>query len=85
MQSKKILRGQLKMTPTSVASMNFKTHEATQEFLDIYERDSPNLFPGAEMLLMNKTTETSFIGVSVYPNKEVRLASRNIAESHASG
>lgn len=37
------------------------------------------------MLFMIKTTETSFMGVSVYPNKEVRLASRNLAESRTSG
>ena len=73
------------MTPTNVVSMNFKTKQALQEFLDMYEKDSPTLFPDAEMLLMIKTTETSCMGVSVYPNEEARLASSNLAESRTSG
>ena len=73
------------MTPTNVVSMNFKSKEAMQEFLDMYERDSPTLYPDAEMLLMIKTTETSCMGVSVYPDEEARLASRKLAESRTSG
>ena len=56
-----------------------------QEFLDMYERESPTLFPDAEMLLMIKTTETGFMGVSAYPNEEARLASSSLAESRTSG
>ncbi len=73
------------MTPTNVVSMNFKSEEAMQDLLDMYERDSPILYPNAEMLLMIKTTETSCMGVSVYPNEEARLASRRLAESRTSG
>ena len=73
------------MTPTNVVSMNFKSEEAMQDFLDMYERDSPILYPDAEMLLMIKTTETSCMGVSVYPNEEARLASRKLAENRISG
>ena len=69
------------MTPTNLVSMNFKSKEAMQEFLDMYERDSPTLYPDAEMLLMIKTTETSCVGVSVYPNEEAR----SLAESRTSG
>ena len=69
------------MTPTNVVSMNFKSKEAMQEFLDMYERVSPTLYPDAEMLLMMKTTETSCVGVSVYPNEEAR----SLAESRTSG
>ena len=69
------------MTPTNVVSMNFKSKEAMQEFLDMYERDSPTLYPDAEMLLMIKTTETSCVGVSVYPNEKAR----SLAESRTSG
>ena len=69
------------MTPTNVVSMNFKSKEAMQEFLDMYERVSPTLYPDAEMLLMIKTTETSCVGVSVYPNEEAR----SLAESRTSG
>ena len=69
------------MTPTNVVSMNFKSKEAMQEFLDMYERDSHTLYPDAEMLLMIKTTETSCVGVSVYPNEKAR----SLAESRTSG
>ena len=73
------------MTPIFVVSMDFETEEAMEDFLKTYERDSPTLFPDAEMLLMIKTTETSCMGVSVYPNEEARLASSNLAESRTSG
>ena len=57
--------------------MDFETKEAMEDFLKTYERDSPTLYPDAEMLLMIKTTETSCVGVSVYPNEEARsLAAR---------
>ena len=46
------------MTPTNVVSMDFETKEAMEDFLETYERDSPTLYPDAEMLLMIKTTET---------------------------
>ena len=68
------------MTPTNVVSMDFETKEAMEDFLETYERDSPTLYPDAEMLLMIKTTETSCVGVSVYPNEEAR----NLAESRTS-
>tara|TARA_B100001250_G_C19775680_1_gene779429 strand:+ start:1273 stop:1566 length:294 start_codon:yes stop_codon:yes gene_type:complete len=73
------------MTPTNVVSMNFKTEETMTEFLEMYERDSPTLFPDAEMLLIIKTTDTSCMGISVYPNEKARLASSNLAESRTSG
>ena len=69
------------MTPTNVVSMDFETKEAMEDFLKTYERDSPTLYPDAEMLLMIKTTETSCVGVSVYPNEEAR----NLAESRTPG
>ena len=69
------------MTPTNVISMDFETKEAMEDFLKTYERDSPTLCPDAEMLLMIKTTETSCVGVSVYPNEKAR----NLAESRTSG
>ena len=43
------------MTATNVVSLNFKSEEAMEEFLEMYERDSPKLFPDAEMLMMIKT------------------------------
>ena len=69
------------MTPTNVVSTDFETKEAMEDFLETYERDSPTLYPDAEMLLMIKTTETSCVGVSVYHNEKAR----SLAESRISG
>ena len=69
------------MTPTNVVSMDFETKEAMEDFIETYERDSPTLYPDAEMLLMIKTTETSCVGVSVYPNEKAR----SLAERRTSG
>ena len=69
------------MTPTNVVSMDFETKEGMEDFLEMYERDSPTLYPDAEMLLMIKTTETSCVGVSVYPNEKAR----SLTESRTSG
>ena len=69
------------MTPTNVVSMDFETKEAMEDFLKTYERDSPTLYPDSEMLLMIKTTETSCVGVSVYPNEKAH----SLAESRKSG
>ncbi len=69
------------MKPTNVVSMDFKNKEAMEDFLETYERDSPALYPDAEMLLMIKTTETSCVGVSVYPNEKAC----SLAENRTSG
>ena len=69
------------MRPTNVVSMDFETKKDMEDFLKMYKRDSPTLYPDAEMPLMIKTTETSCVGVSVYPNEEAR----NLAESRTSG
>ena len=58
------------MTPTNVVSMDFETKEAMEDFLKTYERDSPTLYPDAEMLLMIKTTETSCVGFQFIPTKK---------------
>ena len=57
------------MTTTNVVSMDFETKEAMEDFLETYERDSPTLYRDVEMLLIIKTTGTSCMGVSVYPNE----------------
>ena len=57
------------MTPTNVVSMNFKTAAAMQEFIDIYEKDSPSLYPQAELLLFIKTDETSLLAIAAYPTE----------------
>ena len=48
------------MTPTNVVSMNFKNKASLDEFINIYQNDSPKLYPDAEMLMFIKLTDTSF-------------------------
>ena len=66
------------MTPTNIVSTDFEIKEAMEDFLKMYET---TLYPDAEMLLMIKTTETSCVGVSVYPNEKAR----SLAESRTTG
>ena len=51
------------MKPTNVVSMDFNTAEATEEFIEMYERDAPSLYPEAELLVLVVTDETSLIAV----------------------
>ena len=69
------------MTPTNVVSMNFKNKASLDEFINMYQNDSPKLYPDAEMLMFIKLTDTSAIAISVYPNEEARINSKKLAES----
>ena len=73
------------MTPTNVVSMNFKNEAALSDFIKMYQKDSPKLYPDAEMLMFIKLTDTSAIAISVYPNEEARVNSKKLAESRVSG
>ncbi|MFL2801205.1 MAG: hypothetical protein ACJ0DD_00360 [Paracoccaceae bacterium] len=73
------------MTPTNVVSMNFKSEAALSDFIRMYQKDSPKLYPDAEMLMFIKLTDTSAIAISVYPNEEARVNSKKLAESRVSG
>ena len=73
------------MTPTNVVSMNFKSKAALSDFIKMYQKDSPKLYPNAEMLMFIKLTDTSAIAISVYPNEEARVNSKKLAESRVSG
>tara|TARA_A100001011_G_C14002681_1_gene712081 strand:- start:409 stop:516 length:108 start_codon:yes stop_codon:yes gene_type:complete len=33
------------MTPTNVVSMNFKNKSSLDDFIEIYQKDSPKLYP----------------------------------------
>ena len=61
------------MTPTNVVSMNFKDKAPLDDFVKMYQKDSPKLYPDAEMLMFIKLTDTSAIAISVYPNGEARV------------
>ena len=63
------------MTPTNVVSMDFETKEAMEDFLETYQRDSPTLYPDAEMLLMIKTTETSCVAFKLCQRRSAQRIS----------
>ena len=72
------------MTPTNVVSMNFKDKASLDDFIKMNQKDSPKLYPDAEMLMFIKLTDTSAIAISVYPNEEARINSKKLAESRVS-
>ena len=73
------------MTPTNVVSMNFKDKASLDDFVKMYQEDSPKLYPDAEILMFIKLTDTSAVAISVYPNEEARINSKKLAESRVSG
>ena len=73
------------MTPTNVVSMNFKDKAPLDDFVKMYQKDSPKLYPDAEILMFIKLTDTSAVAISVYPNEEARINSKKLAESRVSG
>ena len=73
------------MTPTNVVSMNFKDKASLDNFVKMYQKDSPKLYPDAEILMFIKLTDTSAVAISVYPNEEARINSKKLAESRVSG
>ena len=72
------------MTPTNVVSMNFKDKASSDDFVKMYQKDSPKLYPDAEILMFIKLTDTSAVAISVYPNEEARINSKKLAESRVS-
>ena len=73
------------MTPTNVVSMNFKDKASLDDFVKMYQKDSPKLYPDAEILMFIKLTDTSAVAISVYQNEEARINSKKLAESRVSG
>ena len=73
------------MTPTNVVSMNFKDKASLDDFVKMYQKDSPKLYPDAEILMFIKLTNTSAVAISVYPNEEARINSKKLAESRVTG
>ena len=57
----------------SIARINMVEWRSEEEFLEIseqYNKESAKTFPDAEILLRIKTTPTSVIAISVFPNQE---------------
>ena len=73
------------MTPTNVVSMNFKDKASLDDFVKMYQKDSPKLYPDAEILMFIKLTDTSAVAISVYPNEEARINSKKLGESRVTG
>ena len=73
------------MRPTNVVSMNFKDKASLDDFVKMYQKDSPKLYPDAEILMFIKLTDTSAVAISVYQNEEARINSKKLAESRVSG
>ena len=73
------------MTPTNVVSMNFKDKASLDDFVKMYQKDSPKLYPDAEILMFIKLTDRIAVAISVYPNEEARINSKKLAESRVSG
>ena len=73
------------MKPTNVVSMDFNSAQAMQEFIETYERDSPSLFPEAELLVLVKTEEASLIAIAAYPTEEDRLTASKTAQERIGG
>jgi len=65
--------------------MNFKDKASSDDFVKMYQKDSPKLYPDAEILMFIKLTDTSVVAISVYPNEEARINSKKLAESRVSG
>ena len=68
------------MKPTNVVSMDFNSAEAMEEFIEMYERDAPSLYPEAELLVLVVTDDASLIAIAVYPTEEDRLAASKTAQ-----
>ena len=73
------------MKPTNVVSMDFNSPEAMEEFIEMYERDAPSLYPKAELLVLVKTEETSLLAIAAYPKEEDRLAASAKAQESIKG
>ena len=57
----------------SIARINMVEWRSEEEFLEIseqYNKESAKTFPDAEILLRIRTTPTSEIAISVFPNQE---------------
>ena len=65
--------------------MNFKDKASLDDYVKMYQKDSPKLYSDAEILMFIKLTDTSAVAISVYPNEEARINSKKLAESRVSG
>ena len=73
------------MKPTNVVSMDFNSSKAMEEFIEMYERDAPSLYPEAELLVLVVTDEASLIAIAAYPTEEDRLTASKTAQKRVKG
>ncbi len=65
--------------------MNINDKASLDDFVKMYQKDSPKLYTDAEILMFIKLTDTSAVAISVYPNEEARINSKKLAESRIYG
>ena len=73
------------MKPTNVVSMDFNSSKAMEEFIEMYERDAPSLYPESQLLVLVMTNEASLIAIAAYTTEEDRLAASKTAQERIKG
>ena len=58
------------MSVTRINMIEFETEEIANERQQSYQKDARKLFPEADLLISIRTSPTSAITISVYPNEE---------------
>ena len=75
----------MNITLTNVVSMSYKNKASLDDFIKMYQKNSPKLYPNVEMLMLIKLTDANAISISVFSNEEARVNSKKFAESRVSG
>ena len=68
------------MSTARINMLEFNSEEDLNQRAEMYQREAPELFPNAEILLTIKTGPTSAMSVSIYPDEksaEESLIQRN--------
>ena len=58
------------MSTARINMLEFDSEEDLNQRAEMYQREAPELFPNAEILLTIKTGPTTAMSVSIYPDKE---------------
>ena len=75
----------MNITLTNVVSISYKNKASLDDFIKMYQKNSPKLYPNVEMLMLIKLTDANAISISIYSNEEARVNSKKFAESRVSG
>ena len=58
------------MSTARINMLEFDSEEDLNQRAEMYQREAPELFPNAEILLTIKTGPTSAMSVSIYPDEK---------------